>query len=96
MILDEVKAGALTALIARSADFYGPGVKKTSVLTETVFNNLAKGKKHFGSVGPMSNILLPIPLMRAKQRLFSEIPQMLIIRFGIYPLPLTPLQVNNG
>src|SRR5690606_31217530 len=38
------KAGKLTALIARSADFYGPGIKKTSVLTETVIENLSKGK----------------------------------------------------
>ena len=45
MVLDEVDGGRLTALIARSADFYGPSIKNTSVLTETVFNNLAKGKK---------------------------------------------------
>lgn len=45
MIMDEVEAGRLTALIARSADFYGPSIKNTSVLTETVFNNLSKGKK---------------------------------------------------
>ena len=45
MIMDKVKEGKLTALIARSADFYGPGIKNTSVLTETVFNPLSKGKK---------------------------------------------------
>jgi len=45
MIMDEVEAGKLTALIARSADFYGPRIKKTSVLTETVFNSLSKGKR---------------------------------------------------
>jgi len=45
MVLDEVNAGNLTALIARSADFYGPNIKKTSILTETVFNNLWNGKK---------------------------------------------------
>lgn len=45
MILDEVSAGRLTALIARSADFYGPKIKDTSVLTETVFKNLNTGKK---------------------------------------------------
>lgn len=44
MIMDEVKRGDLTALIARSADFYGPSVH-TSVLTEMVFKNLAHGKK---------------------------------------------------
>lgn len=44
MLLDEVKAGKLTALIARSADFYGPGVN-SSLLQETVIKNLQKGKK---------------------------------------------------
>ncbi len=45
MLLDEVKAGNLKALIARCADYYGPNIKNTSMLTETVFNNLSKGKK---------------------------------------------------
>lgn len=44
MILDEVKAGKLNALIARSADFYGP-VINNSLLLEVVFKNLQKGKK---------------------------------------------------
>lgn len=46
-ILKEAQSGNLQALIARSADFYGPSIKKTSILTETVFDNLAKGKKAF-------------------------------------------------
>jgi nucleoside-diphosphate-sugar epimerase len=41
MIMQEVKAGRLMALIARSADFYGPG-NKSSVLTEMVYKNLKK------------------------------------------------------
>lgn len=45
MIMDKVKEGKLTALIARSADFYGPGIKNTCMLTETVFNPLHNGKK---------------------------------------------------
>lgn len=45
MLLDEMKAGNLKALIARCADYYGPNIKNTSMLTETVFNNLSKGKK---------------------------------------------------
>jgi nucleoside-diphosphate-sugar epimerase len=45
MIMDRVNEGKLEALIARSADFYGPGIKNTSVLTETVFNPLSRGKK---------------------------------------------------
>lgn len=45
MIMDEVESGNLTALIARCADYYGPNIKNTSMLTETVFNNFSKGKK---------------------------------------------------
>jgi nucleoside-diphosphate-sugar epimerase len=46
LILDEIKAGTLQALIARSADFYGPGIKN-SVLLETVYKNLKNGKKAY-------------------------------------------------
>jgi len=45
MIWQKVEEGNLQALIARSADFYGPSIKGSSVLTETVLNNLANGKK---------------------------------------------------
>ena len=44
-ILKEIDKGTITALIARSADFYGPGIQNTSVLTETVFKPLSLGKK---------------------------------------------------
>ena len=44
MIMNEVERGDLTALIARSADFYGPYTNK-SVLVETVAKNLLKGKR---------------------------------------------------
>jgi nucleoside-diphosphate-sugar epimerase len=43
MILDEVQKGTLTAIIARAADFYGPGAV-LSFIDFTVFQNLAKGK----------------------------------------------------
>jgi len=43
-LLNEVKAGNLTAMIARSADFYGPNAK-TSVANLLVFERLAKGAK---------------------------------------------------
>jgi nucleoside-diphosphate-sugar epimerase len=43
MITDELKSGNLMALIARSADFYGPGNEK-SFITEAVYNNIKKGK----------------------------------------------------
>lgn len=44
MLLSEVKSGKLTALIARSADFYGPNNDK-SFLIEVVYKNMKKGKK---------------------------------------------------
>ena len=43
-ISDQIESGKLTALIARSADFYGPGIKNTSVLTEMVINPLSNQK----------------------------------------------------
>jgi nucleoside-diphosphate-sugar epimerase len=43
MIMNEVKAGNLRALIARSADFYGPGNEKSFVI-EMVYKNFKKGK----------------------------------------------------
>jgi len=44
-IMDKVKAGKLTALIARSADFYGPSINQVSLLTESVIKPLSAGKK---------------------------------------------------
>lgn len=44
MIQQEIDHGSLTALIARAADFYGPGNDR-SVLVETVAKNLLKDKK---------------------------------------------------
>lgn len=43
MMMNEIKKGTLTGLIARSADFYGPHNEK-SALQEMVFKNLKKGK----------------------------------------------------
>jgi nucleoside-diphosphate-sugar epimerase len=45
LIMDEVNTGALTALIARSADFYGPGIKSGSMLNETIIKPLILGGK---------------------------------------------------
>jgi len=44
MLMEEVKAGKLQGLIARSADFYGPKNEK-SFLNEVVYKNFKKGKK---------------------------------------------------
>jgi nucleoside-diphosphate-sugar epimerase len=44
MISDEVKAGKLMALIARSADFYGPDNDK-SFVNEMVYKNFLKGMR---------------------------------------------------
>jgi nucleoside-diphosphate-sugar epimerase len=43
-LLNEIKAGRLTALIARSADFYGPDAR-TSVASVLVFGKFAKGAR---------------------------------------------------
>jgi nucleoside-diphosphate-sugar epimerase len=43
-LLNEIKAGSLTALIARAADFYGPGIR-SGVPNILVFDKLAKGRK---------------------------------------------------
>jgi nucleoside-diphosphate-sugar epimerase len=45
MLWDAVKVKGLEALIARSADFYGPSVEKVSLLAETVIKPLSKGQK---------------------------------------------------
>jgi nucleoside-diphosphate-sugar epimerase len=44
-LIDEMNAGNLRAMIARSADFYGTANVKTSVPNMLVFDNLRKGKK---------------------------------------------------
>lgn len=44
MVRDAHEKGEVKSLIARSADFYGPGVKNVSVLMETVFKPLSQGK----------------------------------------------------
>jgi nucleoside-diphosphate-sugar epimerase len=51
MIMNEVEKKTLTALIARSADFYGPD-NKNSALNMMVADNLLKGKKAqaFGNI----------------------------------------------
>ncbi len=51
MIMNEVEKNSLTALIARSADFYGPD-NKNSALNMMVVDNLLKGKKAqaFGNI----------------------------------------------
>ncbi|MDB5092330.1 MAG: hypothetical protein JWO85_431 [Candidatus Eremiobacteraeota bacterium] len=43
-LLNEMQAGGLTALIARSADFYGPNAR-TGIPNVMVFDNFAKDKK---------------------------------------------------
>ena len=44
-IMEASEKGNVQALIARSADFYGPSLKDVSMLTETVFKPLSNGKK---------------------------------------------------
>src|ERR1035437_9993169 len=56
MIMDEVKAGKLMALIARSADFYGPGNDK-SFVNEMVYKNFLKGMRAIWFVEADKNTL---------------------------------------
>ena len=44
MLTNAVEEGEIEALIARSADFYGPGRQENSVLAQMVFNRLAADK----------------------------------------------------
>ena len=44
-LMSEVRKGHITASIARSADFYGPGTAKTSVPDLLVFQRLIKGRR---------------------------------------------------
>lgn len=46
MLMDAVKNKGLKALVARSADFYGPG-SKNGLLNISVIDNFKKGKKAF-------------------------------------------------
>lgn len=43
MLMAAVANGEVQALVARSADFYGPGIQN-SILLELIYNNLKKGK----------------------------------------------------
>ena len=45
LLLKEIGSGTLRALIARSADFYGPRAKETSVASILIFDKMKKGKK---------------------------------------------------
>lgn len=45
MMMSEVENGSLTALVARCADYYGPGIERNSMLTETVLKKFAEGSK---------------------------------------------------
>ncbi len=44
-IMDAHHSGKTKALIARSADFYGPGIERNGILNETVIIPLKEGKK---------------------------------------------------
>jgi nucleoside-diphosphate-sugar epimerase len=45
MLWEASEHEGLQVLIARAADFYGPGIRDVSILTETVFKPLSQGKK---------------------------------------------------
>jgi len=45
MIMDEVEEGNITALIARCADYYGPGIERNGMIREMIFKKFAAGEK---------------------------------------------------
>lgn len=45
MLMNEINSGNIKALIARSADFYGPDTDSTSIITITVIKNFKRKKK---------------------------------------------------
>lgn len=45
MMWEAVRKNEIKALIARSADFYGPSIKSSSMLNETVIKPLSEGKR---------------------------------------------------
>ncbi len=51
MLLEAVNSGKLTALIARSADFYGPD-NNANFITQMVLKNISMGKKPMWFVSP--------------------------------------------
>ena len=51
MLLEAVSSGKLTALIARSADFYGPD-NSANFITQMVLKNISMGKKPMWFVSP--------------------------------------------
>lgn len=51
MVMEAVREGRLKALIARSADFYGPG-NENSFVTQMIVKNLASGKKAMWFINP--------------------------------------------
>ncbi len=95
MIMEAVDKGDITALIARSADFYGPSIKNTSILTETVFNPLSNGKKaNWMSSVDYKHSFTYTPDAGKLQPYWET--QMPITRSGIYPQPQILLPVKNG
>ena len=65
MIFDAIEKKGLTALVARSADFYGPDVK-TGFLNLSVIDKFKKIKKLTGRRMPKKSI--PLPTRRMQQR----------------------------
>ncbi len=94
MILDAIRAGKITALIARSADFYGPDNAK-SVLVETVLKNLKQGKaaNWFGGLNHVHNFTYTPDAARATA-LLGNTPDAFgqVWHLPTYPEPLTGQQ----
>jgi nucleoside-diphosphate-sugar epimerase len=92
MIMNEVNSGSLTALIARSADFYGPR-NKNSALSIMVVQNLFKGKKAqaFGDINKIHTYTYTPDAAKATA-LLGNTPE----AFGqVWHLPTTKERLTN-
>ena len=85
MIMNEVEKKNLTALIARSADFYGPD-NKSSALNMMVADNFMKGKKAqaFGDINKIHTYTYTPDAAKATALLGIQL--MHIIKYGMFQL----------
>ena len=84
MLWKEVKSGKLKAIVARAADFYGPGANQ-SVLNELVINRMKAGKNRNGCTPETKSIPSPIFLTQEKRLHFWPCRKAPGIKPGIFP-----------
>lgn len=86
LLLDESKKRNIQVLIERSADYYDPSIKNTSIITEMVLKNLAQNKKAMWLSSVNYKHSFTFTTDAQSELLFLETQQMPIISFDIYLL----------